>query len=544
MKTLFAGSGAKAGSGILSGAGSAGILPAVTWSQALRQTGRAPHRGCPDRDPACLRSQRLLAFVLFAFCFSLTPAVRAQTPQATPPPPATPRSVQFPKPVEKTLANGLRVIVIDRPGTPLVTAQLVIKNGGEVDPPELAGLGNMLADLVTNGTEKRTATQIAEEVEALGGALYSSPRWDSTRMGVDVMSSKIGPAVEILADVVRRPTFKEEEIERLRQQTLDDLTVELGEPGSIARYVAARVIFGDAPYGQPLAGTPESITRISRDDFLKYHRRWYRPDNAILVFGGDIRAKSAFALAQQYFGDWKKPDEALPALPAPKPVVSAGPRVVVVDKPDAGQAAVLVARSGIERTNPDYFRGLVANSVLSGYSGRLNQEIRIKRGLSYGAGSQLDTRRNVGPFVASAQTKNQSAIQVAALLLGEVSRLATAPVPDIELNPRKAVVVGNFARNLETAAGLVAQVATLAVYGIDFNEINRYIGNVQSINAADVQRFAGSHLEAKTTSIVIVGNAKEFLSDLRQKYPQVEVIQMEQLDLNTALLRKKQQAGP
>jgi zinc protease len=217
-----------------------------------------------------------------------------------------------------------------------------------------------------------------------------------------------------------------------------------------------------------------------------------------------------------------------------------GPRVVVVDKPDAGQAAVLVARAGIERANPDYFGGLVANSVLSGYSGRLNQEIRIKRGLSYGAGSQLDTRRNVGPFVASAQTKNQSAVQVAELLLGEVSRLATAPVPDIELNPRKAVVVGNFARNMETNAGLVAQVATLAVYGINFNEINRYISNVQGITASDVQKFAGSHLDAKATSIIIVGNAKEFLPELSKKYPLVEVIPMAELDLNTAMLRKKQ----
>ncbi|MGH9874978.1 MAG: M16 family metallopeptidase, partial [Pyrinomonadaceae bacterium] len=318
------------------------------------------------------------------------------------------------------------------------------------------------------------------------------------------------------------------------------LTVELGEPGSIARYVASRVIFGDAPYGQPLAGTTETITRIGRDDFLKYHQRWYRPDNAILVLGGDIRAVSAFALAQRYFGDWKKPTTPLPVLPAPKPPATAGPRVVVVDKADAGQAAVLVARTGIERTNPDYYQGLVANSVLSGYSGRLNQEIRIKRGLSYGAGSQLDTRRNVGPFVASAQTKNQSAGQVVDLLLGEVGRLASAPVPDIELNPRKAVVVGNFARNLETNAGLVAQVASLAVYGINFAEINRYIGNVQSISASDVQGFASSHLAAKTTSVVVVGNAKEFLPELRQKYPQVEVIPMAELDLNTALLRKKQ----
>ena len=469
--------------------------------------------------------------------------VCAQTPQATPPPPAAPRSAQFPKPVEKTLANGLRVIVIDRPGTPLVTAQLVIKNGGEVDPPELAGLGNMLADLVTKGTEKRSATQIAEEVEALGGSIYSSARWDSTRIGVDVMSPKIGPAVDILADVVRRPAFKAEEIDRLRQQTLDDLTVELGEPGSVARYVAARIIFGDAPYGHPLAGTTETITGISRNDFLKYHKRWYRPDNAILVLGGDIRAINGFNLAERYFGDWKKPVEPLPALPAPKPVANAGPRVIVVDKPDAGQAAVLVARAGIERTNPDYFRGVVANSVLNGYSGRLNQEVRIKRGLSYGAGSQLDMRRGVGPFVASAQTKNPSAAQVADLLLGEIGRLATDAVPEAELSPRKAVVVGNFARNLETSSGLVAQVASLAVYGINFSEINRYIGNVQGITASEVQKFAGSHLDAKTTSIIIVGNAKEFLPELRQKYPQVEVIPMAELDLNSALLRKKQATG-
>lgn len=493
-----------------------------------------------------LRTSTLAGFG-FALCaFFLWPSavVRAQTPQATPPPPAPPRSVQFPKPVEKTLPNGLRVIVIDRAGTPLVTAQLVIKNGGEVDPPELAGLGNMLAELVTKGTEKRSATQIAEEVEALGGTLYSSARWDSSRIGVDVMSTKIGPAIDILADVVRRPTFKADEIDRLRQQTLDDLTVELGEPGSIARYVASRVVFGDAPYGQPLAGTTETITRISRDDFLKYHQRWYRPDNAILVIGGDIRSQSAFTLAQRYFGDWKKPAASLPVLPTPKAIAAVGPRVVVVDKPDAGQAAVLAARTGIERSNPDYYRGLVANSVLSGYSGRLNQEIRIKRGLSYGASSQLDTRRNIGPFVASAQTKNQSAAQVAELLLGEVSRLATAPVPDIELNPRKAVVIGNFARGLETNSGLVAQVASLAVYGINFDEINRYIDNVQNIRASDVQEFAGSHLDAKETSVVIVGNAKEFLTELRQKYPQVEVIPMAELDLNTALLRKKQPPAP
>ena len=248
-----------------------------------------------------IQLQFLSPVVLLVLCLLMPSTVRGQSPspQATPPPPAQPRPVKIPQPVEKTLSNGLRVIVIKRSGTPLVAAQLAIKNGGEVDPPELAGLSNLTADLITKGTQKRTATEIAEAIEALGGSLDASARWDAARVGVNVMSSKMGPALEILSDVVRRPTFKEDELERLRQQTLDDLTVELGQPGSIARYVAARVVFGDAPYGQPLAGTPQSIARIDRNAVVTYHGRFYRPDNAILVLGGDLKAANGFKLAEQ-----------------------------------------------------------------------------------------------------------------------------------------------------------------------------------------------------------------------------------------------------
>jgi zinc protease len=466
----------------------------------------------------------------------------AQTPQATPPPPAPPRSASIPKPVEQTLPNGLRVIVIERSESPLVSAQLVIKNGGEVDPPELAGLADMTANLLTKGTQTRDATKIANEIESLGGSLQSGARWDSSSATVGVMSSKIAPALEILADVVRRPTFKSEEVERLRQQYQDNLTLALGEPGSIARYVAARVVFGDTPYGHPLSGTLESLTRITAADITKMHGRYYRPDNAILVIGGDITTKEALALATRYFGDWQKPSTPLMADAASTGETPKTGRVVVIDKPDAGQAAVYLARTGIDRRDPDFFRGLVTNSVLSGYSGRLNQEIRIKRGLSYGAGSSLDARRRVGPFVASAQTKNESGMEVAELLLGEVSKLSTAPPAEAELTPRKAVLIGNFSRSLETVDGVVSQIAALASYGIDLNEINRFINSVQAIGPQDVQKFAGARLEAKTSNIIIVGNAKLFLPELQKKYPHVEVIPMSDLDLNTALLRKKQAA--
>ncbi len=402
----------------------------------------------------------------------------------------------------------------------------------------------MTANLLTKGTQTRDATKIADQIESLGGSLQSGARWDSSSATVGVMSSKIGPAMEILADVVRRPTFKSEEVERLRQQYQDNLTLALGEPGSIARFVAARVVFGDAPYGHPLSGTIESLTRITPADIVKMHGRYYRPDNAILVIGGDITTKDALALATRYFGDWQKPSTPLPEVSAPAQSASSQkPRVVVIDKPDAGQAAVYLARTGINRTDPDFFRGIVTNSVLSGYSGRLNQEIRIKRGLSYGAGSALDTRRQVGPFVASAQTKNESGAEVAELLLGEVSKLSTAPPADAELTPRKAVLIGNFSRSLETVDGVVANIGALALYGVGLDEINRYINNVQAITTADVQKFAGARLDAKTSNIIIVGDAKAFLPELQKKYPNVEVIPVAELDLNTASLRKKQQTG-
>ncbi|MCA1575752.1 MAG: insulinase family protein [Acidobacteria bacterium] len=483
---------------------------------------------------------RILTSLLVLLLVSV--GVSAQTPQATPPPPAQPRSVTFPQPVEQTLPNGLRVIVVERRESPLVSAQLLIKNGGEIDPQELAGLADMTANLLTKGTQSRDATKIAQEIERLGGSLESGARWDSSFATVGVMASKIPQAMEILADVVRRPTFKSEEVERLRQQYLDNLTLALGEPGSIARFVAARVVFGDTAYGHPISGTTESLTRITGADITKMHSRYYRPDNAILVIGGGIHGKDALALATKYFGDWQKPTDPLPtASTAANTAAPKTGRIVVIDKPDAGQAAVYLARTGINRRDPDYFRGIVANSVLSGYSGRLNQEIRIKRGLSYGAGSQLDTRRDVGPFVASAQTKNESGAQVADLLLGEIARLSSAPPAELELTPRKAVLIGTFSRNLETAGGLVGQIASLALHGLGLDEINRYINNVQAIGTTDVQKFAGTRLDAKTSNIVIVGNAKLFLPELQKKYPNVEVIPVAELDLNTALLRKKQQ---
>jgi zinc protease len=493
-----------------------------------------------------IRHVPLLCVALLASACLLAGGARAQNvtggsavPQETPPPPAAPRSVNVPKPVERTLKNGLRVIVIENHNTPLVGAQLMLKNGGEVDPANLSGVADMTAELLTKGTQTRTAPQIAQEIEALGGVINTAANWDAARATVNVISSKTEPAMAILADVVRNPVFKDEEIERLRQQYLDSLSVGMNSPGTLASWVASRVVFGDTAYGHPVSGTPESLQRIKRADVVALHTTYYRPDNAILVIGGDIKAADAFSLTEKLFGDWAKPSTALPSGSSKASDAAAGgQRVVVVDMPGAGQAAVIFARRGIARTDPDFYSGIVANSVLSGYSGRLNQEIRIKRGLSYGARSTLDTRRDIGPFVASAQTKNQSGAEVASLLLSELTRLSNEAVAETELTPRKAVLIGSFGRSLETTEGLVGQVAALALYGLSLDEINRYITSVQSVTAAQVQKFAGSRLGAKDASIVIVGDAKDFIEPLRKQFPNVEVIKREDLDLNTGTLHK------
>jgi len=466
-------------------------------------------------------------------------SVFAQAPQATPPPPAAPRTVQFPRPVEKTLPNGLRVVVVQRSEMPLVSAQLLIKSGGEVDPADLSGVADMTGALLTRGTTTRSATQIAEAIEALGGSINSGAGWDSSVVSVGVMSSRVGPAMEIFADVVRNPAFKDEEIDRLRKQYLNNLKVSLGNPSAVARFAAARIVYRDAPYGHPISGTPESLPRIKRDDIAKLHGTFYRPDNAILVIGGDISPENGFAIAQKYFGDWQKPATDLPKIAMTTPASEPGNRrVLVIDMPEAGQAAVFAARTGINRGSTDYFRGIVSNSILNGYSGRLNWEIRVKRGLSYGAGSQLDTRRWAGSFIATAQTKNQSGAEVASLTLAEISKLASGDVPDSELTTRKASLNGGFARGLETTGGLVGQVSSLAIYGVSFDQINQFVASVQAVKAEDVKNFAASHLNVDGTSVIVVGDAKQFLPALQKQFPQVEVIKVSELDLNSATLRR------
>lgn len=475
------------------------------------------------------------------FLLALAVALPLLAQQVTPPPPAAPRDPKLPQPVEKVLDNGLRVIVISKHDIPLVAARLMVKAGGAAVPSGKAGLAELTATVLTKGTKTKSAEQLSRGVEALGATLEATARWDSSVVDTSVMSSNLPKALEFVADVARNATFAKTEFERERDQTLDGLQVDLTEPRVLSGAAMSRLIFGEGPYGNRLDGTPATIKNIKREDLVQFHRLYYVPQNSVLVLAGDVKADDAFTLVEKAFGSWPRGTTEV-ARAATRPNTAA-PRVVVIDMPDAGQASVAVGRAGIRRTDPAYMQALVTNSILGGgYSSRLNQEIRIKRGLSYGAGSSFDPRVDVGPFSARTDTKNESAAEVAGILVAEIGRLSAADVPDTELTPRKAALIGDFAQTLETTSGIVDAISALALYGLPLSEINRYISGVQSVTAEQVRKFAGTNL-GTTANIVIVGDAKQFVEPLKKQFGEVDVIAVQDLDLNSPTLRVRKQKG-
>ncbi len=458
--------------------------------------------------------------------------------RAAPPPPGPEITPAIPTPSVQRLANGLTVITVEKHDLPLVTATLVTGGGATADPADRAGTAELTAAVITEGTATRSATQIDRDVEALGASLDGDAGWDGSDLGLTVGTGELDKALAILADVARNATFPAEEVERQRTVAIDDVSVAMSDPGSVARLAALRALYGDAAYGHPSSGTAELLHAIGRDDLEAAYRSAWEPGATTLVLSGDIAPATARAVAERNFGTWA--GQAAPQAAA----ASAGSaplrgRLIVVDLPGSGQAAVAVARTGVSRGEPRFYPALVANAVLGGgYSARLNQEIRIKRGLSYGSGSNLDARREPGPFIAVTQTRNDAADQVIALTLGEMTKLSSAPVSSEELTARRSSLTGAFGRNVETTSGIADVIAGYVQRGIPPETLDTYLPSVMRVAPADIQAVASDLLKADGATVVVVGDAAQFVDKLKAKHPDLVLIPMKELDLNSPALRK------
>ncbi|HEY0613400.1 MAG TPA: pitrilysin family protein [Candidatus Elarobacter sp.] len=458
----------------------------------------------------------------------MTPAV-STIPAAGPP-----RDAAIPVAAERVLDNGLRVVAFSERHLPLIAAQIVVGCGGAAEREDEAGLSALVAALLTQGTTLRGAVEIAAASDALGARLIAASGYDASLVSVSATTPAFPQAFALLDEIVSRPAFAPGEVDRVRTKSISDLALTYANPSALARAVAHRVAYGGAPYGHPLAGTPATLETLTRDRVAWFHERFYRPDDATLVIGGDLELEEAFALAERELGAWRAPATPIGVRPQSAPPAPRE-RVVIVDKADSGRTALIAGRIAIARRSPDYYAATVATAVLSGYSGRLNQEIRVKRGLSYGAGASLTARREPGTFFAATLVDHARAAEATDVTLAAIRSLADAPASDEDLVTRKATVTGNFFRTIETVDGITGSLAEHVLYDVPLAEMREFAHRVLAIDAEAVRALAARTL-VPDTFVVLVGDAAKFAAELTTAHGDVRIIPFESLDLGSPTL--------
>jgi zinc protease len=476
------------------------------------------------------------------------PARQSAPPQLVPqmPGPTPAKPYHFPPVASKTLANGVRVFVISSPGMPAVTARLVITSAGTVnDPDGRPGVAQMTAGLLTQGTARRTAQQIAESIDFVGGSLTSTADHDGTVVSVTVVKKDFDLAMDLFSDVTLHAAFQQEELERQRQQVLSNMSVNYNDPDYLASAVFQRVVFGMHPYGLPNDGTPASIQAITRNDLIAFRDSYYLPGKALLAFAGDITPEAAFAAAEKFFGTWQSKQ----AAPANHPAAGAGAgvHIYVVDRADAVQTQIRIGKLGIRRNDPDFIPLFVADRIFGGsYNSRLNTEVRIKKGLTYGANTVFDARLEAGILMASTFTRTETTMDAIRLVVNLLQGMSKGDLKPEELSFAKDYLIGVYPIQTETPEEVASRVLTVAHYGLpaDYNET--YQTRISNVTLAQANAAAMKYYQTGSLDIVLAGNAAQFRDALKKEFPNAsyEEFPPNQFDLLLPGLRRKQETVP
>ncbi|MDQ3521532.1 MAG: insulinase family protein [Gemmatimonadota bacterium] len=460
-------------------------------------------------------------FVPLLLLAASTSAV-AQVDRTVPPPPGPEPSVDFPTIERRALSNGLPVYIVERPGVPLVTVRLVVNAGSAAEPGTQPGLASLTADMLDEGTTRRTAPQIADELEFLGANLGTGASYDASFVVLNTLSRNLRPALDIFADVVTNPAFAAPELERVRNQRLAALLQQQDQPVVLANQEFASRIFGTAhPYGRPLEGTPAAIRAFRPEALRTFHTTYYRPGNASLVVVGDVSAAEVMNTLQAALGSWSggaATQVRYPAAPRPQ----AATRVYLIDKPGSAQSEIRIGQLGVARNHPDHYPLLVMNSILGGqFSSRINLNLREDKGYTYGARSGFAQRREAGPFTAQAGVQTQSTRESVIEFMRELQEIREGrPATQQEVEFAKASLVRAEPLRLETNNQVASRIEDIILYGLPLDYYDTYTQRVQAVTPADVARVARQYLTPDRFAIVVVGDRSRVEAGLRQlPYP-------------------------
>jgi len=441
--------------------------------------------------------------------------------QKTVPEPLAPVPFQIPSAFETTLPNGLRVVIFDNDRLPLVSFRLAFLSGDAHDPDGHVGLTSAMVSMMTEGTEESSSRELAERVERLGASLSISSSDDFTIVSASALSMYTADILDLIAEVVFRPTFPEDELDLYRRNTIENLKFQRSQPNFLANEQTSRILYGSHPYAT-IAPKAADVEKISREDLKQLHQDRIIPNNAVLLVVGDVDRDELISKLEEHFGRW-----AVGNVPPPisADIPSRTERTVtIVDRPGSAQSNIVLSNPGVNRTHPDYFPLLVMNQVLgAGASSRVFMNLREEKGYTYGAYTRLDMKRLAGDLEATAEVRTTVTGDSLKEFFYELDRIRDEIVSEEELNDAKNYLSGVFPLRAETQEGMTGLILNQQLYGLSSDYLQTYRDQVNSVSAEEVQRVAREHIHTDSLAIVIVGDASEILPQVREYAASVEI---------------------
>ena len=398
---------------------------------------------------------------------------------------------------------------------PVVDVQVLVDAGAARDPADLPGLATFTALMLQQGAGTRRALDVADEAAFLGAQLNTTATADGAVASLHVPRRRLEAALDLLADVVLRPTFSDSEVARQRELRSAQLVQQRDEPVAVANVAFPAIVYGPGhPYGHPLNGTDGATAALTRDRVAGFYRAYYRPNDARILMVGDITLAQARGLVAARFGAWPQGD--VPGLAGGTAPATATRAVYLIDKPGAAQSVIRIGHIGPARSTPDWYALEVLNTILGGaFTSRLNQNLRETHGYTYGAFSQFAARQLAGAFVALASVVTAKTDSSLVEFLKELRRIREEPVPEGELAKAKAYVTLGLPGDFETTAGAAARFREVLSYGLPLDYYDRYIGRIGAVTAADVQRVARQYIDPDHFDIVVVGDKAQIEAGIR-----------------------------
>jgi zinc protease len=413
------------------------------------------------------------------------------------------------------LGNGLLVMGLEYHKLPVVHITVMVKSGSERDPAGKEGLADLTAEMVTLGTGVRDSQQVALEMEQLGARYSASSGADASFVEVAGLADTFPTLMDLLGDMLLRPSFPQEEMQLSRQRRIASLIQQRDQAEVVADEIIYQRLLAGTPYAHPAYGTMQSLGGLSAEDPRSFYGRHYSPGEAVLLVIGDLTPAEIRQGAEGMLGEWK--GEGRGETQLPQPAKPQGRRIIAVNRPDLTQSQIRVGLLGIKRKDADYIPFKVMNYIFGGggFACRLMQRIRAEKGYTYGISSIFQAGRITGPFIISTFTPTATTIPVIEEILKVMEEFIAEGARAPELEDAKRFFTGSFPLKLETPGQMAGELLQLELYDIPFDYLSSYRAAIEKVTLNKINSLASAYLVPADLILVVVGRAEEFMEPLR-----------------------------